>query len=102
MKSTTAEAHGDVHEEFELARKAVLEAYARFLDAKRHLKKTALAAGVEFKEGANEQLDEVITMVRGAKKELEESTGDYVRENPLTSAGIAFLGGMIVSRLLGK
>jgi ElaB/YqjD/DUF883 family membrane-anchored ribosome-binding protein len=93
MKHTTG-THGDAQEEFETAKQAVLEAYANFLDAKKHLKKAALAAGVEFRESANEQLEEVMTRA--------DSAGDYVRENPLASAGIAFLSGVVLSRLLGK
>ena len=102
MKTATTDSHGNAHEEFEMAEKAVLEAYGSFLAAKRHLKKAASAAGIELKERANEQLDEVLGRALDAKKELQESTGDYVRENPLASVGIAFLGGVVLSRLLGK
>jgi ElaB/YqjD/DUF883 family membrane-anchored ribosome-binding protein len=107
MKKTTdggAEAamDCDVHAEFEIAKQAMLDAYANFLDAKKHLKKAALAAGVEIRESASENLDEALDRARGKKDELAESTSEYVRENPLTSAGIAFLGGVILSRLFGK
>ena len=100
--NTTTNSHGSAHEEFELAEKAVQEAYANFLTAKRHLKQAASAAGIELKERANEQLDEVLGKALDARKELQENTTDYVRENPLTSVGIAFLGGVVLSRLLGK
>jgi ElaB/YqjD/DUF883 family membrane-anchored ribosome-binding protein len=102
MSDTTARTAGEVQEEFEAAKKAVLDAYANFLDAKKHLRKAALAAGLEFKDNANEQLDEAITLARDKSNELQDSASDYVRKNPLTSAGIAFLGGMIFSRMFGK
>ncbi len=92
----------DVHEEFEAAKKAVLEAYANFLDAKIHLKRAAVAAGIDFRDSATEHLDEVLTLARDKKTELHDSTSDYVRKNPVTSAGIAFLGGVIFSRMFGK
>lgn len=103
MKTTSAdEVSGDLHEEFEIAKKAVLEAYANFLEAKKHLKRAALAAGVEFKESANERLEEVVTRAREKKDELQDSTTEYVKENPMTSASIAFLGGVLFSRMFGK
>jgi hypothetical protein len=102
MKHTTAGTPADVHAEFEAAKKAVLEAYANFLEAKKHLQKAAIAAGVEFRESANEHLDEAIARTRDKKDELQESTTAYVRANPLASAGLAFLGGVIFSRFLGK
>ena len=77
MKTTTG-IHGDAQEEFETAKKAVLEAYANFLDAKKHLKKAALAAGVEFRESANEHLEEAVSRARDKKDELQESASDYV------------------------
>jgi gamma-glutamyl:cysteine ligase YbdK (ATP-grasp superfamily) len=101
MKHTTASTT-DVHDEFEAAKKAVLEAYASFLDAKIHLKKAAVAAGIDLKESANEHLDEAIAMARDKKNELHDSASDYVLRNPVTSAGLAFLGGVVFSKLFGK
>lgn len=105
MKDTSAGAGattGDVHKEFEIAKEAVLEAYANFLEAKRHLKKAALAAGIEFRESANEQLEEALGRARDKKDAIRDKTGDYIQENPITSASIAFLGGVIFSRMFGK
>jgi ElaB/YqjD/DUF883 family membrane-anchored ribosome-binding protein len=102
MKNPTAGSPGDVHEEFEAAKKAVLEAYANFLDAKLHLKKAAVAAGIDLRDSATEQFDEALTRARDKKNEIHDSASDYVRENPVTSAGIAFLGGVIFSRMFGK
>lgn len=93
---------GDPHEEFENAKKAVLDAYANFLEAKKHLKKAALAAGIEFRETANERLDEAVSRARDKKDEWQDNTSEYVKENPITSASIAFLGGVLFSRMFGK
>lgn len=89
-------------EEFESAKKAVLDAYAAFLEAKKHLKRAALAAGVDFRETANERLEEAVTKARDKKNEWQDSTNEYVKENPMTSASIAFLGGVLFSRMFGK
>lgn len=102
MKDKTETGHADAHAEFETAKAAMLEAYASFLDARKHLKKAALAAGIDFRESANEQFDTAVARARDGKDELQERTGDYVRENPLTSASLAFLAGVVVSKLLGK
>lgn len=108
MKSRTAEeildeaVTSDVREEFENAKKAVLDAYSNFLEAKKHLKKAALSAGVDLKESASEHLDEAMTRVREKKDEYYESAGTYVKENPMTSTSIAFLGGVLFSRIFGK
>lgn len=101
MKSTTAGAK-DVQDEFETAKQAMLDAYANFLEAKKHLKKAALAAGVELKESASDHLDDAISTARHKKREVYEGTSEYVKENPITSASIAFLGGVIFSRMFGK
>ncbi len=101
MKNTTTST-GDVHEEFEAAKTAVLEAYENFLDAKMHLKKATLAAGIDFRESASEHLDEAITRARDKKNEFQDSTSEYARKNPVASAGIAFLGGVIFARMFGK
>jgi ElaB/YqjD/DUF883 family membrane-anchored ribosome-binding protein len=93
---------GDHHEEFENAKKAVLDAYANFLEAKKHLKKAAMAAGVEFRDTANERLDDAVSRARDKKDEWQDNTSEYVKENPITSASIAFLGGVLFSRMFGK
>jgi ElaB/YqjD/DUF883 family membrane-anchored ribosome-binding protein len=105
MSDTNAEinaAASDVNEEFEIAKKAVMDAYSNFLEAKKHLKKAAIVAGFEFKESAKEHLDEAIGKVSQKKDAVVECTGNYVRENPITTVSAAFVGGMIFSRLFGK
>jgi ElaB/YqjD/DUF883 family membrane-anchored ribosome-binding protein len=93
---------GDLREEFENAKQAVLDAYANFLEAKKHLRKAAMAAGVEFRDTANERLEEAVSMARDKKNEWQDNTTEYVKDNPMTSASIAFLGGVLFSRMFGK
>ena len=102
MKKEAEAVSDDAHEEFESAKKAVLDAYAAFLEAKKHLKRAALAAGIDFRETANERLEEAVTKARDKKNEWQDSTNEYVKENPMTSASIAFLGGVLFSRMFGK
>jgi len=92
----------DVHEEFENAKKAVLEAYANFMEAKKHLKAAAFAAGIEFRESGKEHLDEAILKVRERKNELRDDTSEYIKNNPITSTSLAFIGGVLFSRMFGK
>ena len=108
MKSTTAEdildeaVSNEARTDFENAKKAVLDAYANFLEAKKHLKRAALSAGIDFKESATEHLDDALTRAKEKKDEVYESAGAYVKENPMTSTSIAFLGGVLFSRIFGK
>jgi ElaB/YqjD/DUF883 family membrane-anchored ribosome-binding protein len=101
-ESAADDVAGDLHEEFENAKKAVLEAYANFLEAKKHLKRAAMAAGVDFRDTANERLEEAVSMARDKKNEWQDNTTEYVKDNPMTSASIAFLGGVLFSRMFGK
>lgn len=90
----------EAREEFEQAKKAALEAYNSFLEAKQHLKNAAENAGIEFKETANEQFHETVEKLTERRRELADQAGDYIRENPLTSACVAFVCGMVTSRIL--
>lgn len=96
MREDTAEAR----ENFNEAKKAAMEAYANLLDAKRKFLSAARAAGFDVKETANEQFEEAVGRVQERGTELYQRSEDYVRENPLASAGIAFAAGFIFSRLL--
>jgi ElaB/YqjD/DUF883 family membrane-anchored ribosome-binding protein len=93
---------GVKNEEFEIAKKAVLDAYTNFMEAKRHLKTAAYAAGLEFKESGKEHLDDALLRVRERKDELRDNTSEYIRENPITSTSIAFISGVLFSRMFGK
>lgn len=102
MTDHRKEKPANAHEELEIARAAVQEAYERFLDAKKHLQRAAMAAGLDLREIATEQLDSALLRARFKKEELHENAETYVRENPLSSAGLAFVAGLVVSRLFGK
>ncbi len=92
----------NVNEEFEIAKKAVLEAYAKFMEAKKHLKTAAFAAGMEFKESGKEHLDDALLRAKERKDEIRDTTSEYIKDNPITSTSIAFIGGVLFSRLFGK
>ena len=102
MKKEAEDIGEDAREEFENAKQAVLDAYAAFLEAKKHLKRAALAAGVDFRETANDRFEEAVTRARDKKNEWQDNTNEYVKENPMTSATIAFLGGVLFSRMFGR
>lgn len=102
MSNAADDIASDAQDEFENAKQAVLEAYANFLEAKKHLKRAALAAGVDFRETANERLEEAVSRARDKKNEWQDTTNEYVKENPMTSASIAFLGGVLFSRMFGR
>lgn len=104
MKSSTASNPNfeEAQQEFEQAREAAAEAYANFLAARDHLKAAALAAGIELKDTASRQFEEGLGKVNNQKDELYQSTQQYIRDNPLFSTGVAFLGGILISRLLSK
>ncbi|MES2625070.1 MAG: hypothetical protein V4628_07320 [Pseudomonadota bacterium] len=92
----------NANEEFEIAKKAVLDAYANFVEAKKHLKIAAFAAGIELKDSGKEHLEEALLKATERKNELQDSTSEYIKENPLTSAGIAFISGVLFSKFFGK
>lgn len=103
MKTTVnpaAQVSPAAQEEFEQARKAALEAYSSFIAAKEHLKAAARNAGVDFRESANEQFHETMEKLGERKRQVLDDTSEYIRENPMMSAGLAFLGGILFSRLL--
>lgn|SRR5690554_2780184 len=95
-REEAAEAAENFHE----AKNAAMEAYANLLEAKRKFLHAARSAGLDLKDNANEQLEEAVGRVQERGTEIYERTEDYVRENPLASAGIAFAAGFIMSRLL--
>jgi ElaB/YqjD/DUF883 family membrane-anchored ribosome-binding protein len=49
---------------------------------------------------AAEWLDEHADQLKDAQEKLFEDTRNYVRDNPLTSIGIAFVAGILLSRIV--
>lgn len=85
-------------DELAASKEAALNAYEQLLEAKQHLKSAAEAAGVDMKDEAIEQL------LKGREKTeaLANQTSDFIRDKPLASLGIAFIGGLIFSRLFSR
>jgi ElaB/YqjD/DUF883 family membrane-anchored ribosome-binding protein len=100
VKNPAVNVSPETQEEFEQAKKAALEAYSSFVEAKEHLKTAAHNAGVDFRESANEQFHETVEKLTERKRQVLDDTSEYIRENPVMSAGLAFLGGILFSRLL--
>jgi ElaB/YqjD/DUF883 family membrane-anchored ribosome-binding protein len=90
----------DPRENFNEARKAAMEAYSNLLEAKRKFASAARVAGMDVKEHAHEHLDDALVKARERGSELYSQSENYVRENPMATAGIAFLTGYILSRLM--
>lgn len=51
---------------------------------------------------AAETLDQKSAQLKAAQARVMESCRDYVRENPITSVGIALAAGFVLSRLLSS
>lgn len=98
-QSTIDRAHLD---EFQNARKSAGEAYENFLKAQQHLKSAAKAAGLSLKDQAYEHLEESSDYVKQKKDDLVRESEEYIRSNPVSSAGLAFLGGFLISRLIAR
>jgi ElaB/YqjD/DUF883 family membrane-anchored ribosome-binding protein len=91
-KSTTRD------DELAASKQAVSSAYDQLLEAKDHLKLAAEAAGVDMKDEAIEQL----LKGRAKTEELSKQAGVFIREKPLASLGIAFVAGLVISRLFSR
>lgn len=87
-----------VKTEVELGRESVQEAYENLRNAKDHFKTATIAAGGELRQQTDERIDQGVDKAR----EIYTTTENYVKAQPLTSAGIAFATGVIVSKILGR
>lgn len=85
-------------DELAASKEAALDAYEKLLEAKQHLQSAAEAAGVDMKDEAVEQL----LQGRAKAEELGDQASTFIREKPLASLGIAFIGGLIISRLFSR
>jgi ElaB/YqjD/DUF883 family membrane-anchored ribosome-binding protein len=85
-------------DELAASKQAVLSAYDKLLEAKEHLKLAAEAAGVDMKDEAIEQL----LKGRAKTEALGQQASVFVREKPLASLGIAFVGGLVISSLFSR
>lgn len=80
------------------SKEAAMAALENLLEAKRHFKLAAEAAGLDLKHEAIERFDKG----REKAEELSEQAIQYAQEKPLASLGIAFAAGLIVAQLLRK
>jgi len=84
--------------ELDSGRESVLSAYNELLEAKRHFRNAAEAAGMDLKDEVLEQL------LEGREKaaDIGRQSQDLVNDRPLASLGIAFGIGVLVSQLLSR
>ena len=101
---TTAKAKAEElnNSELDQAKEAAAQAYENFLEAQKHLKLAAREAGVDLKDTAHEKFEESVEKIQAKRKEVLGDSEDYIRANPLTSAGIAFVSGFVISKLFSK
>jgi len=96
--TTDSKKNPDKHGEMDAGKEAVLAAYSDLMEAQAHFRKAAEAAGMDLKNDAVDQL------LKGRDKAdaLGRDVQRYVHEKPATSLGLAFLAGMLISRLLSR
>lgn len=90
-KKPVEQAHGTIDQFAEKAHQAVDKTAEGLSTAEERLREEAREAAGKFREGKE------FTCSQG--EELVSRVSDYVRENPLTTLGIAFLAGSIFSAL---
>ena len=97
-KSAPVTGNSTVNSEKDAGKEAVMAAYSNLVEAKEHFKHAAEAAGLDLKNEASGQC------LKGKAKagELTNQANSYVHEKPLTSLGIAFAAGFLVSQLFSK
>lgn len=84
--------------ELEASKKSAREALDKLLEAKKHFREAAEAAGLDARDEAVDQL------ARGRAKvdDFSDEASDYMHEKPLQTLGIAFVGGFILAHLLSR
>ncbi len=93
-----ATATNNKEKELEASKAAASDAYEKMLEAKNHFKLAAEAAGIDLKQDTLDQ------MLKGREK--AEAVGNqvstYVQEKPLTTLGVAFATGFVLSQLITR
>lgn len=90
--------HGDPKDDIDSGKEAAMAAYKKLLEAKEHFKHAAESAGLDWKDGAEAQLEK-------GKAKASELCGDannYLRDKPMATLGIAFAAGFLISQLMSK
>ena len=95
---TVAKSNDDKQAEIASGKEAVAEAYSKLMEAKDHFKHAAEAAGMDWKNDAEAQLE------KGKSKatELCDHANSYLHDKPLATLGIAFAAGFLVAQLTSK
>lgn len=88
----------DRKEEMDSGKQAATAAYEKLLEAKEHFKHAAESAGLDWKGEAEAQFE------KGKAKagELCDDANKYLNDKPLTTLGIAFAAGFLVSQLMSR
>lgn len=84
--------------EIAAAKDAVGEAYGQLLEAKKHFRMAAEAAGLDLTKEVMERADVGLTKAEAMTDELGES----VKNNPLKSVGLAVAIGFILASLFSR
>ena len=92
----------DKSDELEATREAARAALENLLQAKEHFKKAAEAAGLDAKHDAEETLHKGREKAEALGEQLSRAAVNCVVEKPLTTLGIAFVGGYLIAQLLGR
>ena len=85
-------------EELAASKESVSEAYEKLLEANKHFRLAAEAAGVELKDDVTDQL------VKNRKnvEDLGQPANDYIKEKPFTSLCFAVAAGFVLAHLTSK
>jgi len=92
----------DRSEELEATREAARAALENLIQAKEHFKKAAEAAGLDAKHEAQEKFHRGRDKAEAVGEQLSEAAINCVVDKPLTTLGIAFLGGFLIAQLMGR
>lgn len=92
----------DKAEELDATREAARAALENLLQAKEHFKKAAEAAGLDAKHEAQEKLHRGRDKAEQVGDQLSDAIISCVSDKPLTTLGVAFLGGFLIAQLMGR
>jgi ElaB/YqjD/DUF883 family membrane-anchored ribosome-binding protein len=86
------------NEELAASKEALVSAYEKLLEAKDHFRLATEAAGMDLQQDAMDRL----LQGRASVEQLGEQTREIMRDKPLSTLGIAFVAGFLLSQLLSR
>lgn len=98
MATSNERTTSDKQTELDAGRESVLSAYNDMLEAQRHFRQAAEAAGVDMKHDAMEQLLKGRDKADAVGQEVQR----YLHDKPVATLGLAFFAGLLVSQLLSR